>query len=226
MKATKWTVLAAAAVLGLSSTAMADTVTATQPGESWPADQTFAGRARGMSQGNWELAVGQLPGQAGQFDSTDYNWVDGQETSWSFSYDGAKTASFTLGDAATSWTLDNRYEIDAIYLRPQNYEDGKVNLTGVNLDGTKVLFDGSTDELSVVDGHQLWQIDPVNPGAFNLSGQVTFTGDAAGQWASESSKVDVIASGHVVPVPAAAWGGLALLGTLGGARLIRRRREA
>ena len=51
--------------------------------------------------------------------------------------------------------------------------------------------------------------------------QMLTSGQNAGHWSAEGD--DSYNGAHLVPLPAAAWAGLALLGAMGGTRLVRRR---
>jgi hypothetical protein len=210
-------VLAALAVaVTVAPSAMAVTVA---PGFDASAHLNAAARFRSFGNtGGEEVYVG-VPdlGVAGNRVGTNLVW--GADNAIEFSYDGASTLKATVnGTELTYATLTPGQPMNYLQFSVVARDSGAtVELLDLELDGVAL------GDYSASGAWNTWHTPyPTGldlSGGFTITGRIVLTGSFGNS--QELSKV-VMLVGHVVPLPAAAWAGLSLLGVLG-AKSIKRR---
>lgn len=210
-------VLAALAmVVTIVPSAMAVTV---DPGFDASADLYAAARFRSFGNtGGEEVYLG-VPdlGVAANRVAMHYTWVADHVIE--FSYDGASTLTAKVdGTTLTYNTLTPNQPMNYLQFSVVARDAGAtVDLLDLELDGVAL------GDYSATGAWNTWHTPyPTGldlSGGFTITGRIVLTGSFGSS--QELSKVEMLV-GHVVPLPAAAWAGMAMLGLLG-AKSIKRR---
>ncbi|TMT86319.1 hypothetical protein E2L06_06780 [Haloterrigena sp. H1] len=168
-------------------------------------DGTISGGARARygdnsSSGAWELAVGDEPGTAGEFESANYVWTSGETVDWSVSYDeSSDELSFTFDGTDLSDTLDDPQPDGRMAIQGKADEATvEASIDSLSIGGSPVSLDGPTSVTASNDGsgreiqHLLVNTDLDGSTSFQLSGEATVTlqGDYSGS--NEGVAFDVV----------------------------------
>lgn len=215
-----------ASVAGLTAPALASVTVSTLPGgdaefntlsNNGTLERAVAeGRIgnNNASNGTWERGIWQLGGVGNPVTTGGATWTSGAAVPFSFSYDGASTVSFVLGNDTLTWNGVAGTFTD-IFIRTRNARnDTAISLTDLSLTGLGAL--GSDVGGTTANQVNYLRIVDTGPfGAFTLSGNATLSW--AGAAPNNSAQAFQVKFSNSIPTPASA-GVLAMAGLLAGRR--------
>ena len=219
--------LGVVAVLALSSAAMAYTVM-----PSWDSNSTTYGEAK-------MRIFGTTPGYHLSLNAGGTTTTFGDQYHWYTTYNvGAELNTFTIVYDAANDTLDMTVngneltQVTGVADVSMNYvqmtvsdrysgSPDQVDMTSLTLNGDDILMNDTT-------GYQDWHIaDNALAGGFTIDGAFKLT-ERSDDGNDERNKIrfgigTTTSIAQPIPTPAAAWGGMLLLGLMGGRGILRRR---